>query len=101
MDFMTKLERLTDKLFLEGHLLSGVWEKYINAIEDRPNSGFELTPAERKKLMELIARAYEQLGNKAEAFAWRAKAMAEHINEIIPDAIYPDEVDFVACFKKN
>ncbi len=95
MDFMQKIEKMTDKLFLEGHMFSGVWEKYISTLQDRLNSGFELTPAERKQLMEFIARAYDKLGDTAEAFAWRAKALAEHINEIIPEAMYANEADFV------
>ncbi len=82
MDFWEKLEKVTDKLFLEGHVFSGVWDRYISTLQDRLNSGFELTPAERKQLMEFIARAYEKLGDTAEAFAWRAKSLAEHIDEI-------------------
>ncbi len=95
MDFMQKIEKMTDKLFLEGHMFSGVWDKYITTLQDRLNSGFELTPAERKQLMEFIAGAYDKLGDKAEAFAWRAKALAEHINEIIPEAMYANEAEFV------
>lgn len=83
MDFMKRIEKLTDNFFLEGHLFSGGWEKYINTLEARLNSGFELSTEERKQLMEFIAGAYDKIGNKAEAFAWQTKAMAEHINEMI------------------
>lgn len=95
MDFMKKIEKMTDKLFLEGHIFSKGWEKYISTLQDRLSSGFELSPTERKQLMEFIARAYDKLGDKAEAFAWRAKALAEHINEIIPEAMSAAEAEFV------
>lgn len=58
----------------------GVWEKYISTLENCLKSGFDISPSDRKKMMEFIAEAYEKLGDKAEAVSWRARAMAEAVS---------------------
>lgn len=74
---MSKIELLTEKLF-SGTQFCGVWERYISTVEGYLRSGFEIPANDKKRLMEYLSAAYEQIGDKAESFAWKSRAMAEY-----------------------
>ncbi len=73
------IQNLTEKMF-SGSQFYGIWEKYISTLENCLKSGFDMPESDRKKIMEFIADAYEELGDKAEAVSWRARAMAEAVS---------------------
>ena len=74
---MKKIEFLTEKMFTQGHLFYGVWEKYISTLKSGLSSDLIVSAEDRSKVMEYISEAYKKIGNNAEAILWKAKANAE------------------------
>ena len=62
-------------------MFESVWGKYISVVREHLIRAVHLSPKERGELMECLADAYLEIGDKAEAVAWRARAKAELIKK--------------------